>query len=159
MTINKSAQGSFISPEDVPEYKPLIKTENKEYGINETAPDYNLLNRRPKFSNHFQKEIISKISKKRRYDNPNHRFTLTIPPEDEMLVRFESRFEGANLHKAIKVSESEYNLVLCFDYNTKGHTQWFYFKMMSKLPAGTSIKLSIMNLMKPDSLYNYGMQP
>jgi len=81
-------------------------------------------------------------------------------PEDELLkVRFESRFESGNLKKAIKVSDNEYNLLLNYDYNTNGHTQWYYFNVMSKLPAGTRIKFNILNLMKPDSLYNYGMKP
>ena len=62
-------------------------------------------------------------------------------------------------NKAIKVSDSEYNLILNYDYNTNGHTQWYYFKMMTKLKKGTSVKLNILNLMKPDSLYNYGMKP
>ena len=57
------------------------------------------------------------------------------------------------------VSETEYNLILSFDFNTKGHTQWYYFKIISKLPAGTIIKFQILNLMKSDSLYNYGMKP
>jgi hypothetical protein len=86
-------------------------------------------------------------------------YKLTLPTEEGMPVRFESRFENGNLKKAIKVSDTEYNLVLSFDYNTNGHTQWYYLKMMASLPAGTRIKLNILNLMKPDSLYNYGMKP
>jgi hypothetical protein len=74
-------------------------------------------------------------------------------------VRFESRFENGNLKKAIQVSPTEYNLILNYDYNTSGHTQWFYFKVLSKLAAGTKVRLNILNLMKPDSLYNYGMKP
>lgn len=57
------------------------------------------------------------------------------------------------------VSESNYNLVLSYDYNTSGHTQWFYFKVISKLKAGSRVTFNIVNLMKPDSLYNYGMKP
>lgn len=57
------------------------------------------------------------------------------------------------------VSETEYNLILNFDFNTKGHTQWYYFKIISKLPAGTTLRFQILNLMKTDSLYNYGMKP
>ena len=98
------------------------------------------------------------ISKQRRYDNPMHRFKLKVP-EEEMVVKFESRFENANLKKAIKVSDTEYNLWLNFDFNTKGHTQWFYFKIVTKLPAGTTIQFRILNLMKPDSLYSNGMKP
>lgn len=74
-----------------------FKRKEKVYGINEIAPDYNLLNKRPNFSKLFQKEIMAKITRKRRYDNPRHRFKLRIPPEEEMKVRFESRFENANL--------------------------------------------------------------
>ena len=57
------------------------------------------------------------------------------------------------------MSPTEYNLILNYDYNTSGHTQWFYFKVLSKLAAGTKVRLNILNLMKPDSLYNYGMKP
>jgi cytosolic carboxypeptidase protein 2/3 len=63
------------------------------------------------------------------------------------------------LNKAIKVSDTEYNLWLNFDFNTKGHTQWFYYKIITKLPAGTTIQFRILNFMKPDSLYNDGMKP
>ena len=56
-----------------------------------------------------------------------------------MKVRFESRFENGNLSKAIMLTETEYNLVLSFDYNTNGHTQWYYFKMITKLPSGIII--------------------
>jgi cytosolic carboxypeptidase protein 2/3 len=96
---------------------------------------------------------------KRRFDNSKYKFFLRLPDENEMKVRFESRFENGNLKKAIKVSDTEYNLLLNFDYNTRGHTQWFYFKVMTKLPAGTTLQFRILNLMKPDSLYNCGMKP
>ena len=100
-------------------------------------------------------------------NNGKGRYKLVIPSDDEIPVRFESRFENGNLKKAVKVSETEYNLILNFDYNTDGHTQWYYFKIFSKLAAGnsdlsslgTKVKFNILNLMKPDSLYNYGMKP
>ena len=57
------------------------------------------------------------------------------------------------------ISETEYKLLLNFDFNTKGHTQWYYFQIKSKLPAGTVLKFHILNLIKPDSLYNSGMKP
>lgn len=69
----------------------------KIYGINEVPPDNNLLNKRPKFSEDFQNQILANISKRREYNDPRHRFLLRIPHEDEMKVRFESRFENANL--------------------------------------------------------------
>ena len=69
----------------------------KIYGMNETPPDLRLLNKRPKFTENFQSQIMSKITPKRRYGNPNHNFTLKMPPEEELKVRFESRFENGNL--------------------------------------------------------------
>lgn len=44
------------------------------------------------------------------------------------------------------------------DINTKGNTQWFYFRI-SNVPANQDIKINIVNMMKPDSLFNYGMLP
>lgn len=43
-------------------------------------------------------------------------------PDDLTLV-FESRFESGNLGLAVKLSDSEYNLVLQNDSLTKGNTQ------------------------------------
>lgn len=77
-------------------------------------------------------------------------------PDDKTLV-FESRFECGNLQLALKMNESEYNLILQNDINTNGHTQWFYFRV-TNMTKGQKIKFNILNLSKPDSLYNYGMK-
>lgn len=45
-------------------------------------------------------------------------------PSDPTLV-FESRFEGGNLRRALRVRPFEYDLVLQPDVNTRGHTQWW----------------------------------
>ena len=44
------------------------------------------------------------------------------------------------------------------DINSKGNTQWFYFSI-SNLPKDVDITFNIINLVKSDSLFNYGMQP
>ena len=54
--------------------------------------------------------------------------------------------------------EYEYDLILKPDYNTRGYTQWYYFRV-SNTKAGKQYKFNIINLMKPDSLYNHGMRP
>lgn len=77
-------------------------------------------------------------------------------PDDNTLV-FESRFEWGNLHLALKMNENEYNLILQNDINTNGHTQWFYFRV-GNTTKGQKVKFNILNLAKPDSLYNYGMK-
>jgi hypothetical protein len=51
---------------------------------------------------------------------PQQFYKLT-GPEDKTLI-FESRFESGNLLAAIKVSETEYDLVLQNDINTNGNT-------------------------------------
>ena len=43
-------------------------------------------------------------------------------------LRFDSTFESGNLAEAYFVTPTEYNLYMCFDTNTRGHFQWFYFK-------------------------------
>jgi hypothetical protein len=52
-------------------------------------------------------------------------------PKDELdrTLVFESRFESGNLQLVHKKSEAEYDLVLQNDINSKGHTQWFYFRV------------------------------
>jgi len=72
---------------------------------------------------------------------------------------FESRFESGNLQKAIQVGEFEYDLELKNDHgSTVALTQWFYFKV-SNTTKGRIYRFNIVNLIKPDSLYNHGMKP
>lgn len=56
------------------------------------------------------------------------------------------------------MGEWEYDLLLQNDLNTKGNTQWFYFRINNP-PRNRPIKLNIVNLRKNDSLFNYGMLP
>lgn len=81
-----------------------------------------------------------------------------IQSEDDYTCVFESRFESGNLRRAIQVYEFEYDLILKPDYNTRGHTQWYYFRI-SNIRTNKNYRFNIINLMKPDSLYNHGMRP
>lgn len=67
---------------------------------------------------------------------------------------------------AFKLSDSEYNLVLQNDINTKGHTQCkptlpdylgFFFRV-TNISKGASVKFNILNHSKTDSLFNFGMK-
>lgn len=81
-----------------------------------------------------------------------------------MLI-FDSRFENGNLRKAAKLTNHEYNLWLQNDTNTRGHTQWFYFKVVYKdipmVPEAERhrVRFNILNLSKTASLYSDGMKP
>ncbi|KAJ3143740.1 Cytosolic carboxypeptidase 2, partial [Irineochytrium annulatum] len=73
-------------------------------------------------------------------------------------LRFESRFECGNLQSATRVGPTSYDLQLRKDINTKGHTQWFYFRVRKMVP-GIAYHFHITNLMKTSSLYSNGMRP
>ena len=88
-------------------------------------------------------------------------------------IKFDSEFESGNLLYAIQRGDAEYDLCLRADLHTPGHTQWFYFAVShTHNPAVVSrsadngvpvpsvkIKINIVNLTKPDSIFNQGMKP
>ncbi|XP_027693694.1 LOW QUALITY PROTEIN: cytosolic carboxypeptidase 2 [Vombatus ursinus] len=78
-------------------------------------------------------------------------------PDDDTLL-FESRFESGNLQKAIRVDTYEYELTLRTDLYTSKHTQWFYFRVQNTRKEIT-YRFTIVNLLKPKSLYTTGMKP
>lgn len=53
--------------------------------------------------------------------NPNLKHKLT----------FDSDFESGNLDFAVKIGPDEYDLYMRVDPNTRGHLQWFYFKIQN----------------------------
>lgn len=73
-------------------------------------------------------------------------------------LSFESRFECGNLRKAIHMAEHEYDLFLTSDINSSRHNQWFYFQV-SNVSEDTPYIFNIVNCIKTNSLFNYGMQP
>lgn len=95
-------------------------------------------------------------SQKKKSELPPEPYYFPKSADDQTLV-FESRFETGNLLAALKVSDNEYDLVLQNDINTNGHTQWFFFRV-SNTSKDLSVKFNILNLAKPDSLYNEGMR-
>jgi cytosolic carboxypeptidase protein 2/3 len=44
------------------------------------------------------------------------------------------------------------------DYGTNGFTQWYFFKVKNTR-KDKLYRFNIVNLMKPESTYNYGMKP
>ncbi|XP_077173476.1 cytosolic carboxypeptidase 4 isoform X2 [Paroedura picta] len=73
-------------------------------------------------------------------------------------LKFFSKFESGNLCKAIQMREFEYDLILNADVNTSQHQQWFYFEV-SAMKSATPYRFNIINCEKPNSQFNYGMQP
>jgi hypothetical protein len=71
---------------------------------------------------------------------------------------FESRFESGNLAKAVRITDTYYELQLRPDLYTDRHCQWFYFRVQRMRP-NTEYRFSIINFGKPDSQYGSGMKP
>ena len=94
-------------------------------------------------------------------------------------LSFDSDFESGNLLRAVQVGPTEYDLVLRTDVHTTSYTQWFYFAVSNthmgmggdggggggggggEPVSGRSrrYRFNIVNLAKPDSLFNQGMRP
>lgn len=77
--------------------------------------------------------------------------------ENGEILSFDSMFESGNLDRVVMVSPHEYDLYMRPDTNTRGHHQWFYFKVTTKSNLG-AVKFNIINFTKPRSLYEYGMK-
>lgn len=98
------------------------------------------------------------------HDDSENQISADLQPyyrlkgEHDSTLVFESRFESGNLRRATQIFEFEYDLRLNFDLFTRGHTQWFYFSVRN-MHQGQTYTFNIVNLLKPDSLFNYGMQP
>ncbi|KAL1789589.1 cytosolic carboxypeptidase 4 [Sigmodon hispidus] len=78
--------------------------------------------------------------------------------EETLYTSILDMFELGNLHKVIQVREFEYDLLVSADVNSSQHQQWFYFKV-SGMRAAIPYRFNIINCEKPNSQFNYGMQP
>ncbi|XP_045681075.1 cytosolic carboxypeptidase 4 isoform X2 [Phyllostomus hastatus] len=87
-------------------------------------------------------------------------FSLDEPGQDAASsgLRFSARFESGNLRKAIQVREFEYDLLVNTDVNSTQYQQWFNFQV-SGMRAAVPYRFNIINCEKPNSQFNYGMQP
>ncbi|KAM5291498.1 cytosolic carboxypeptidase 4 [Glossophaga mutica] len=87
-------------------------------------------------------------------------FSLDEPGQDTAsnCLWFSSKFESGNLRKAIQVREFEYDLLVNTDVNSTQYQQWFNFKV-GGMRAAIPYRFNIINCEKPNSQFNYGMQP
>nr|KAJ3421900.1 Cytosolic carboxypeptidase 4 [Polyrhizophydium stewartii] len=121
------------------------------------------------------------------YDVMDDRVAQAAMQMHDGTLLFDSRFESGNLQMAIRVrvthfkpaqisraltkgsrcghhcsqvSQFEYDLVVQTDINAMQgkHNQWFYFSVQRMVP-NTPYKFNILNLSKPASQFNHGMQP
>ncbi|KAJ3412706.1 Cytosolic carboxypeptidase 2 [Chytridiales sp. JEL 0842] len=73
-------------------------------------------------------------------------------------LEFESRFESGNLRKATRVHDTHYILHIRPDLHTKGHTQWYLFRVRN-MQKGLKYRFDVVNCYKRKSLYNSGLKP
>ncbi|KAI8617495.1 hypothetical protein BC830DRAFT_1113250 [Chytriomyces sp. MP71] len=94
------------------------------------------------------------------YDVMDESVQLHVQNDNPDALKFESRFECGNLQLAIKVQETEYDLILQSDIGSKPgrHNQWFFFSVTNMTPS-VSYKFNIINMSKGSSQFGEGMQP
>jgi hypothetical protein len=119
--------------------------------IKKLVQDHNIESDSKDFS-----KLKTKGNNIKRIEMPPSPYYISTDSMDKTLS-FESRFESGNLLCAMQVSENEYDLILQNDINTNGHTQWYFFKV-ENTRKNMKVKFNILNLAKPDSLYNFGMR-
>ena len=85
----------------------------------------------------------------------NHPLGTPESYKDDKYI-FDSCFEGGNLDVVVKSKDNEYDLYMRDDSNTRGHHQWFYFSIQTKVQG--TIKLNLVNFSKRNSLYTQGMR-
>jgi len=73
-------------------------------------------------------------------------------------IDFDSAFESGNLDLVVKIKKDEYDCFMRSDTNTKGHTNWYYFKVCNRNQVG-NVKFNICNMTKNKNLYTSGMKP
>lgn len=86
------------------------------------------------------------------------RFVTTLEDNQESLIKkyngdvllFDSLHESGNLLRADRITSREYRLYMQVDTNTKGHQQWFYFRVRNTQSAKKAKYIfKIMNFTKP----------
>lgn len=88
----------------------------------------------------------------------HHHNSESATGRDLKPVEFDSNFESGNLFHVYNVGHDHYELVLQNDINTRGNNQWFFFRVKN-VQRNRTLRFSIVNLIKSDSLFNYGMKP
>ena len=91
------------------------------------------------------------------YDAYKPAFATDAPP---MTLQFESRFESGNLWRALRISPTEYDLLIDVDINNEfsKNNQWFYFRV-TDMQSDTPYRFNIINVSKTSGSFNQGMQP
>lgn len=71
---------------------------------------------------------------------------------------FSSDFESGNLDVAVRIKKNEYDCFIRSDTNTRGHTNWYFFRVNNQKKTGI-IQFNICNIVKQKNLYGQGMTP
>ncbi|XP_022809843.1 cytosolic carboxypeptidase 3-like [Stylophora pistillata] len=133
----------------IPDFVERLNTEAENANAGHTVP-----NEDSRYPQQWRGNLTVYERQNREEGQQSHYVPSGCPP----CLTFESRFECGNLKQVKRIGSYEYDLILSCDLYTKRHTQWYYFRVQDMVP-GTTYKFNIINLLKKDSLYNYGMKP
>ena len=161
----------------------LNNSDKKEFHINNYINRSNVISRliyakypKVKDENYTIDNIINcsnnyrNINKRNIFNSNENLNKLGLSPED--IINFESNFESGNLKFVYLINPEEeeeselirieninnnYELILQNDTNTRGHSQWFFFRI-SNGKKGQKIKLNIMNFQRKKTKYSLGIK-
>ena len=153
--INERAEHIYGLPKDVEMFfnptgrEQDIQPMGREFGVTvynyESKSDFT-------FYNKHGEDVGTGTSKQSNHKDPIPR---DIAPDS---LLFESRFESGNLMRAVRITDTYYELHIRPDLYTDRHCQWFYFRVQNMRP-GVEYRFSLVNFGKPDSQYGSGMKP
>lgn len=59
----------------------------------------------------------------------------------------------------VQTSETDFNMYLRPDTNTRGYCNWFYFKMSRANRQAQTVRINILNMYKRKTLYRHNAKP
>ena len=87
----------------------------------------------------------------------NLQLVYLINHQEEELINEENKNSNINTPREINNDINNYELFLQNDTNTRGYSQWFFFRI-SKGKIGQKIKLNIMNFQRKKTKYSLGLK-
>ena len=107
----------------------------------------------------FAPELLNAKLGTGKMQNLSNRLTRYMQELEESIMRlmrkyngdvlvFDTIFESGNLLRADRITPSEYRLYMQVDTNTRGHQQWFYFRVRNTIKS-RKYTFKLMNFTKP----------
>lgn len=101
-------------------------------------------------------EAVEKIGKQEDPANLTQQHSRLSSFDEQ--ISFDSDFESGNLDLAVRVKPAEFDCFIRSDTNTRGHTNWYHFRVSNRRYVGP-LRINVCNIVKQKNLYSKGMTP